>query len=199
MKNKAFILDFNLLSEQNLSVDEFVTLLYLSENSLRKTSINHLNSLQDKQFIKLNINDNEEITIREKGKLLIEFLEIESINSVKDKKLVKKSSRAINAELNDFIQEFRALWKGLKPGSMGSEISCRDKMYKWMQMNPSYTKEDILKAAKLYIRSLNDLRFIQQADYFIFKKDAHGESSRLSAFIDEVNDVQVDDWTTTLN
>jgi len=199
MKDKAFILDFNLLSEQNLSVDEFVTLLYLSENSLRKTSINHLNSLQDKQFIKLNINNNEEITIREKGKLLIEFLEIESINSVKDKKLVKKSSRAINAELNDFIQEFRALWKGLKPGSMGSEISCRDKMYKWMQMNPSYTKEDILKAAKLYIRSLNDLRFIQQADYFIFKKDAHGESSRLSAFIDEVNDVQVDDWTTTLN
>lgn len=199
MKNKAFILDFNLLLEQDLSVDEFITLLYLYENSLRKTSINHLNSLQDKQFIKLNINDNEDITIREKGKLLIEFLEIESINSVKDKKLVKKSSRAINAELNDFIQEFRALWKGLKPGSMGSEISCRDKMYKWMQMNPSYTKEDILKAAKLYIRSLNDLRFIQQADYFIFKKDAHGESSRLSAFIDEVNDVQVDDWTTTLN
>jgi hypothetical protein len=199
MRDKAFILDFNLLSEQNLSVDEFITLLYLDENSLRKTSINHLNSLQDKQFIKLNINDNENITIREKGKLLIEFLEIESINSVKDKKLVKKSSRAINAELNDFIQEFRALWKGLKPGSMGSEISCRDKMYKWMQMNPSYTKEDILKAAKLYIRSLNDLRFIQQADYFIFKKDAHGESSRLSAFIDEVNDVQVDDWTTTLN
>ena len=34
MKDKAFIIDFNLLAEQNLSIDEYIVLLYLSDNIL---------------------------------------------------------------------------------------------------------------------------------------------------------------------
>jgi len=194
MKNQAFILDFNLLKEHDISAEEFLALIYLNNNG--GTTKEMLIDLEEKQLIKL---ENLDFIIREKGKLLLELTSVESIGSIKNKTKIKKSSRAIQLELDDFIKEFRQLWKGLKPGSMGSEKACSDKMYKWMQDNPSYNKEDILKAAKLYIRSLDNLNYLQQADYFIYKKDAHGESSRLSAFIDEIDNKPVDDWTTKLN
>jgi len=194
IKNQAFILDFNILEEYDITVEEFLALIYLNNNGGTTKEI--LISLEEKQLIKL---ENLDFTIREKGKLLLELTSTESIGSIKNKIKIKKSSRAISLGLDDFIKEFRNLWKGLKPGSMGSEKACKDKMYKWMQDNPSYNKEDIIKAAKLYIKSLDDLKFLQQADYFVYKKDAHGESSRLSAFIDEIDNKPVEDWTSKLN
>jgi len=197
MKNQAFILDFNLLKEYNIYPKDFLLLIHLSRNESGSDFVEDFERLEADGFVKI---DHElDITLREKGKLLLELTSVESIGSIKNKTKIKKSSRAINLELDDFIKEFRLLWKGLKPGSMGSENACRDKMYKWMQDNPSYNKEDIIKAAKLYIKSLDNLNYLQQADYFIYKKDAHGESSRLSAFIDEVDNKPVDDWTTKLN
>lgn len=197
MKNKAFILDFNLLEEYNISAEEFLLLIQINNNCLNDNiQMSDIYPLGDKGFVK---HSEGQIILREKSKLLLELCEIDSINLLKDKSKIKKSSRAINLELDDFIKEFRMLWKGLKPGSMGSEKACRDKMYKWMQDNPSYKKEDILKSAKLYIKSLDNLNYLQQADYFIYKKDIHGESSRLSAFIDEIDNKPVSDWTTKLS
>jgi len=196
MKNKAFILDFNLLKEHDISAQDFLLLISLKEN-INIPFQEYWNLLYDNKFIILD--ENKNIILREKGKLLLELCEIDNIGSIGNKKSIKKSSRAINLELDDFIKEFRMLWKGLKPGSMGSEKACRDKMYKWMQDNPSYKKEDILKASKLYINSLDNLNYLQQADYFIYKKDIHGESSRLSAFIDEIDNKPVSDWTTKLS
>lgn len=198
MKNKAFILDFNLLEENKISVEEFLQLINIHNKLTNDYKYSDL--LEEKGFIKKESSLNEtKIVVREKGKLLLELTEVDNINSLKDKSKIKKSSRAINLELDDFIKEFRNLWKGLKPGSMGSERACRDKMYKWMQDNPSYKKEDILKSAKLYIKSLDNLNYLQQADYFIYKKDIHGESSRLSAFVDEIDNKRVDDWTSRLS
>lgn len=197
MKNKAFILDFHLLEENKISVEEFLQLINI-HNKL-PNDYKYSDLLEEKGFIKKESSLNEtKIVVREKGKLLLELTEVDNINPLKDKSKIKKSSRAINLELDDFIKEFRNLWKGLKPGSMGSEKACRDKMYKWIQDNPSYKKEDILKSAKLYIKSLDNLNYLQQADYFIYKKDIHGGSSRLSAFIDEIDGKQVDDWTSKL-
>ena len=67
-----------------------------------------------------------------------------------------------------------------------------------MKNNPDYSKEDIIKAAKIYINSLDNYTFLQQADYFIYKKDAYGESSILSAFIDDISK-PTDDWTSQIN
>jgi hypothetical protein len=196
MKDKAFIIDFNLLAEQNLSIDEYIVLLYLSDNILYNNSKIILESLQEKQFIK--IITNEKILIREKGKIFLELITIDCINSTNNKKITKKSSRVLNQDLDTFVKEFRNLWKGLKPGSMGSESACRDKLFRWMQNNPLYTKEDILKAAKIYINNLDNYNYLQQADYFIYKKDLNGESSRLSAFIDEIDNKIEDNWVNKL-
>jgi len=193
MIKNSYILDFQVLKEQNISINEFLDLIHLYEKLEVRSN---LDSLQQKQFIKLIEN---EIIIREKGNLLIELLLIEKVNSVKNKKEIRKSERLVSNELNSFIEEFRALWKGLKPGSMGYEKACRDKMYRWMQENPSYNKTEILKAAKIYINSIDNLKYLQRADYFIFKREGTEESSQLSAFIDEIDNKVVDDWTSKIN
>lgn len=193
MIENSYILDFQVLKEQNISINEFLGLIHLYENL--ETEFNILDSLQQKQFIKL---AEHEIIIREKGNLLIEFLLIEKINSVKSKKEIRKSERVVNNELNNFIEEFRNKWKGLKPGSMGSLSTCKEKMKRWMQENPTYSPQQILIAAKIYINSLDNYTYLQQADYFIYKKDGKEESSRLSAFVDEIDTTITDNWTTSL-
>jgi hypothetical protein len=193
MKDKAFILDFNLLAEHNLSINEFLVLIH-HEEKLYNNSMNVLKPLEEKQFIK--IISNEEIVLREKGKLLLELISIEKISSNNKRKIVK-SDRLINSELNGFINDFRNKFKGLKPGSMGSEAACKLKMYRWMKENPQYTPAQILKAAEIYIKSLNNYQYLQQADYFIYKKEGKDEQSKLSAFIDEI-EIDTDDWTTNL-
>lgn len=196
MKDKAFIIDFNLNAEQNLSIDEYLVLIHLQDDIIYNNSNLVLTSLQDKGFIK--IITNEKTILREKGTLFLDLISIDSINSAKDKKITKKSSRSINSDLDVLAKEYRMLWKGLKPGSMGSEQGCKEKLFRWMKNNPDYSKEDIIKAAKIYINSLDNYTFLQQADYFIYKKDAYGESSRLSAFIDDISK-PTDDWTSQIN
>lgn len=193
MIKNSYILDFQVLKEQNIFINEFLGLIHLYENL--ETESNVLDSLQQKQFIKLAEN---EIIIREKGNLLIEFLLIEKINSVKSKKEIRKSERVVNNELDSFIEDFRNKWKGLKPGSMGSLSTCKEKMKRWMQENPTYSPQQILTAAKIYINSLDNHTYLQQADYFIYKKDGKEESSRLSAFVDEIDTTITDNWTTSL-
>lgn len=191
--NKAYILDLNLLNEQNITLKEFICLLsiYNNEDDLESK---HLLSLQDKNYIKILPDEN---VIREKGKLLIEFLTIDGIGSINNKKTVKKSSRAINNDLENFVDKYRGLWKGLKPGSMGSANGCKEKLQRWMLENPKYSTDNIYNASKAYIKSVDDYKYLQQADYFIYKKDVFGEQSRLSSFIDE--DISVEsDWTKKL-
>ena len=193
MKDKEFILDFDLITEQNLYIEEFLVLIHL-DDELYNNSMRVLKPLEEKQFIKI-IND-EKIILREKGKLFIELISIEKLSSTKNNKQTVKSDRLINVELDSFINDFRNKFKGLKPGSMGSEASCKMKMYRWMKENPSYTPEQILKAADIYIKSLNNYQYLQRADYFIYKKDGKEESSGLAAYIDEIE--VDDDWTTNL-
>lgn len=200
---EAFILDLNFLKEQNLSVIEFVTLLKLNKIDIDLSLIDLdadiyiLEKLQEKQFIK--IITYSEVILREKSKLLLDFLSIESnYSDYKSKKIIKKSNRVINEGFDEFIEEYRNLWKGLKVGSMGSPMACKEKMLRWMGENPNYSKADILKAARIYINSLNNYQYLQAAHYFIYKKDGKEEDSRLSAFIEE-KEVDNTDWTTKLS
>ena len=198
---EAFILDLNFLNEQNLSVVEFITLLQLNEiDTGLQLDLDILHNLQEKQFVKLIIDKfGTNTIIREKSKLLLDFLSIESsYSNYKEKKIIKKSNRVINEGFDEFIEEYRNLWKGLKSGAMGSPNACKEKMLRWMGENPNYSKEDILKAAKIYINSLNNYQYLQAAHYFIYKKDGKEEDSRLSAFIEE-KEVDNTDWTVKLS
>ena len=196
---EAFILDLNFLKEQNISPEEFLLLIELlseKDEDHSPNCYNH-NLLEEKGFIKKTPEYN--FVLREKSKLLLDFLSIESSYSdYKSKKVVKKSTRTISEGFDEFIEEYRNLWKGLKVGSLGSYKTCYDKMKRWMSENPNYSKDDILKAARIYIKSLDNYQYLQQADYFIFKKDGKDENSRLSAFIEE-KEVDNTDWTVKLS
>lgn len=193
---EAFILDLNFLKELGIRPHDFLLLIELNQGEESSDFYEDYEWLQDNGYIKL---IGEDFIIREKGKLLLDFLSIESnYSNYKEKKIIKKSNRIINEGFDEFIEEYRNLWKGLKVGSMGSPMACKEKMERWMKENPNYSKEDILKAAKIYINSLNNYQYLQAAHYFIYKKDGKEEDSRLSAFIEE-KEVDNTDWTTKLS
>lgn len=200
----SLILNFDVLKEQNLDPLDLLYLYSLYDNSIKYECFDYMyvnfDKLQENLFIKI---IDKEIYLREKGKKLIDFLTIESEMSFNTgKKNIKKSKRTINLLVDERVDEFRNKWQGLKPGSMGSKKACKEKLNRWMKENPEYSFEDILKAADLYLATEGaNLRFLQRADYFIFKQDTYkDEMSRLSAFIDELDgNNNVQDWTTNLN
>jgi len=201
--NKYLIVNLEILQSKHISIAELLYLYSLYTNNKDYIDVNvDLSKLEKQQFIKIITIENNEKTIllRDKSIKLIEFLTIEMNTSLEENvKTIKKSERIINTEL-ERIDEFRFKWKGLKSGAMGSAQSCKDKLNRWMKENPQYSFDDILKASDMYINSLNgDYRFLQRADYFIYKQENNREeSSRLSAHIDEIDSFMKDDWTTNL-
>lgn len=200
MHKKVYLIDISKLTEYNLSVEEFLLLISIQDIDIEiEIQDKLLKSLEQKEYIKIIFEENEEIpVIKKKGKLLIDSLKTVNLDSVTTTKAIRKIAKQIDPEINQFVTEFRHLWKGLKPGSMGSQNGCKEKLIRWMKDNPTQTKEGILKAAKTYLKSLNDYRYLQAADYFVYKRDIHGESSRLSAFIDEA-ELPSDEWSSNLN
>lgn len=195
-------LNLDVLESYNISVNDFVALwkIHLGNNINFNTQAVNYYRLQDEKFLKIIKNEKKQITfiLRDKALELIEFLStgIKRPNT-------KKKKKQLNVDLLTRIPEYRSLWKGLQLGSMGSAKACKEKLARWMEENPEYTFDQILEAARLYIESLRgDYRFLQRADYFIYKQENNREeSSRLSAFIDEVSNgaTSQGDWTTKLN
>jgi hypothetical protein len=68
--------------------------------------------------------------------------------------------------------EYRSLFKAVRTTAGGSKRACIIKMKKFMESSDA-TKEDIIKAAMIYIQEFmqsgNDTKYLQQADYFISK------------------------------
>lgn len=199
--NKSIILNFKVLEEQNINIEEFLHLYSIySKNTISVVyDLIDLEKLEKNLFIKKIDN---KIYLREKTIKLIEFLTIEvegTFNTNNKKK--NKSKRIILSDIDEKTKEFRNKWKGLKPGAMGSLKACKEKLYRWMKENPEYSFDEILKAADLYLSTEGrDVRFLQRADYFIFKQDTHkDEMSRLSAYIDEINSDYNSNWTSNLN
>ena len=128
---ESLIINFNLLKEHGLSVEEFLFIsdLYFENIFQMKFNIDK-NKLEQNKYIKIIKEDNKEyIILRIKSKELIEFLITDiDISFSKKTKNIKKSKRIINEEIENRIDEYRFKWKGLKAGSMGSSKSCKQKL-----------------------------------------------------------------------
>ncbi len=93
----------------------------------------------------------------------------------------------------DWIDEYRGLFKKEHTGRAGltaDALSVANKM-KRFQIQFGHDKETILRATKEYIKD-TDPNFIQEADYFIFKKDGkrNEERSKLAAWCELGDDKQ---------
>lgn len=199
MNERRVIINLDLIEQLDLSINEFCAIWGIHAN--RKLPFNDSNvnyrELERKKFIKIIKNEKNLVTfvLREKAIAMIDLL-----IKGNTKSCFKKQKDVLNIDVLTRLPEFRDKWKGLKPGSMGSLQSCKDKILRWMNENPEYTFDQILAAADNYIDSLKgDYRFLQRADYFIYKQNGHKEDeSRLSSHIDEVDDKPAGDWTTQL-
>jgi hypothetical protein len=199
---KSLILDFVVLKKLELSLMDLLYLYSLIKpNQVTEFNFSkhNLNDLEDKNYIK--IGTDKKIEIRQSGIDLLEYLSIDSFKDFKEQKIIKKSKKKIKAEVVERVDEFRNKWAGLKAGSMGDREACITKLSRWMETNPKYSFEQILRAAQLYLDTEGrNLTYLQRADYFIYKQENNKEeSSRLSTFIDEVDITVNSDWTSTLN
>lgn len=80
----------------------------------------------------------------------------------------KKFFKDIGPTSKDWIQDYRNLFKGVKPRSMGDPNACIKKMDKFLAVYPQYSKEQIFAAAEHYISNTQPT-YVMQADNFIFK------------------------------
>lgn len=201
---KSIVIDFIILEKLNLSIKDFLYLNWINNpkefNELSHILLGHdTSNLDEKHFIKLNANELPEL--RQSAIDLIQYLSIDSFKEFNTPKIIKKSSKKIKAEVLERVDEFRGKWAGLKAGSMGDKSACITKLSRWMETNPEYSFDQIIRAVDLYLDTEGrNLTYLQRADYFIYKQENNREeSSRLSTFIDEVNSPIEKDWTSTLN
>ena len=97
----------------------------------------------------------------------------------------------------EWLEEWRDLFKDKKPGGAGNKQGCYKKMKIFLKENPDVTKEEIFAAAEAYFDSLDSLKYMQQADYFISKGTGQNVSSRLSQWVEYVKEEgtqQKQDW-----
>jgi len=87
-------------------------------------------------------------------------------------------------------KEYRPMFKALDKLKAGSMSSCSRKMKEFFKAHPSVRKQDVLAATKLYLSTITDTQYMQQADYFIFKNSDKKSSfsSRLEQYLEVLKD-----------
>lgn len=86
--------------------------------------------------------------------------------------LRKKLEKEIIAEVDSWIEEYTKLWQGKKSDGYYLAQSAKEnasRMIKFMQDNPQFTSEIILKATQKYIqeKSLTGFKFCKKSHKFI--------------------------------
>lgn len=110
---------------------------------------------------------------------------------------VKQEIERNNVE--KWIDEFRNLFKGKKPGAIGDKNLCIIRMKEFVNSNPEFTKEHILKATKRYVedRQEQNYMYLKRAHYFISKQETKDgkkvEISDLLTYCEELPMKQIDD------
>lgn len=87
----------------------------------------------------------------------------------------------LDVEIEERIQEYRELFSNKKIGGGGDKKSCIKKLRKWFRENKEYSFDDVMQTAQYYTDN-TDSRFIQRADYFVYKY----QESRLSSLIEDI-------------
>jgi hypothetical protein len=91
-----------------------------------------------------------------------------------------------------WVEDWRKLFKDKRPGAGGSPHMVLKKMKTFLEQNPTVTVEEIYKATNAYFNSLDNTKYLQQADYFI--KKGH-ESERLLQWVEAIREQgDVDKW-----
>lgn len=192
---ESFKIDLRMLSIIKISISELMCLLKVYSETVHKQLFEYkcqkedLDSLVKKMMLK-KIEDG--YVLRGNGKIVVEkTIGIQIKETSEDK-------QPSYLEIDDLVAQIRERFRGLKPGSMGDEKALKSKLIRWRMENPDVSGEEIMDAVDLYLSSQDNLKYIQRADYFIYKRQGGSESSRLSIYIDEAKDRDEGDWTSNV-
>lgn len=87
--------------------------------------------------------------------------------------------------IDNDIDTYRILFKGVRVGNMGNKKNCIDLMNKFLIEHPNYTVNDIIGASLYYIQN-TDYQYIMNAENFIYKLDDKGNyTSKLETVLEE--------------
>jgi sensor c-di-GMP phosphodiesterase-like protein len=118
-------------------------------------------------------------------KKTVEFF---SNTSLTEQQVVEQSinTKLLVEDVDNWINEYRQLFKGKKVGAMGDRNTCLVRMREFVKNNPHFSKEHILNATRRYIaeKSGNNYIYLRHADYFI-KKSVVEDGKKL-----EVSDLE---------
>lgn len=131
------------------------------------------------------------------GEVTKEGIEFVKYTVKEIKKEITSNKRKVDAELKssikEWINEYRALFKGIKSGIMGDPKACLEKMVRFHEEYPELADKDkIFKATEAYIQSEanHNYKYLQRADYFIYKVTGKEEISRLASYCEEDSEVE---------
>ncbi len=187
-----------ILAEKGLDYNSFF-FLYKHVNNIDIDDIQDYGvGLIQNNFI--DFSDPIKITVTEQGYDFVKYVVSELKKEInKEKKLGNINTRK---EIKDWIDEYRALFKGTKIGIMGDPKSCLDKMVRFFEEYPELADKDLIfKATKKYIDSeaMQNYKYLQRADYFIYKLVGKDETSRLASFCSDVEENQLQSNILDLN
>lgn len=179
---------FKELKKFNLSPNQLQILIDLSNVPESFNSFNH-NLLEIKNLIRRGLVESNEMGNFEDLKLTSISKKI--IDSIFDEKPVKEitvnvtKDNIITMDNNiEWLEEWRNGFGELQQGAKGSKQGCIKNMQAFLKKHPTVTKEQIFLARDLYFSKIDNLKYLQQADYFIIKSG----NSRLEQYIEMLDD-----------
>ena len=106
--------------------------------------------------------------------------------------LLPKTESKIIHPIEEWIDVYRNLFKGKKPGAMGDKNACIVKMKELFLRRPDLSMDKVIRATEKYIQVESNQRwkYLMQADYFISKNQGNtrdGRVSKLEAYCDELD------------
>lgn len=195
MGKQRIIIDEADLHANNLTIEEFITLLTISFKVIPE---DYLDSLLEKGLISPK-SDNERILFtNRKGRLLLEDL----FNKLPNGKISESDVETLATKMQELFPQ------GKKPGTgyywrgNHAEIVRKLKGF-YKKYGTKYSQEQILEATQKYIQYYNgSTTYMQLLKYFIWKQRDNGEEvSELASYLDNMTTetvVETSDWTTKL-
>ncbi len=83
-------------------------------------------------------------------------------------------------------KEYMKLFQNVNPKVQMAYEDTMNRMIRFFQENPSVRKDDVIKAAKLYLSEVDDIKYVQAPHYFIKKGSGVTSTSRLSSYLDKL-------------
>lgn len=179
-----------ILNEKGLDANSFFFLYRIVNNINVETKEYNAEYLIEYEYIEFDEN-NYSYYVTTKGIELVKYIVKELKKEIR--KEIKQGDDALRNSIKEWIDEYRSLFKGTKAGIMGDPKACLDKMVRFFEEYSQFAnKEQILKATQSYIQSeaQSNYKYLQRADYFIYKITGKEEVSRLASYCEEDDEVK---------